>query len=462
MSNQNFIKSSILKIVRISFFIAIVIELAFLLFKIGEPIVWEKELENLLIHFMFAFPLTIVNGYFFDFLGRWYTWEKQPQKRLWFGAIGSIIVTMITLAIVRVVLVVGIYGKPFDKFLKEETLSFYIIGFIITLIASLFFHAFYFYKELQKQKIAEQKIIAGTASAKFAALKNQLDPHFLFNSLNVLTSLIEENPRMAQKFTTSLSKVYRYVLEQKDKELVTIDEELKFARTYMTLVQLRFEDSIVFDIPEKASNPEAKVVPLSLQILLENTVKHNVVMPEKPLHIKIYEDNGFLIVENNLQPKEVIKPSSGVGLGNVKQRYELLTKREFAVYKTEKAFIAKLPILTKKIKFTDMEISQNIESIELAKSLKYERAKEQVKKMKEFYANVTSYCIVIPFLIFINYKTTGFNIPWVIFPIVGWGIGVLFHYMEAFDHHPIFGKGWEKKKIEKYMQESKRDRYDRF
>ncbi len=447
---------SILKIARISFIIALLIELSFLLFKIGRPIVWQNEFENLLIHFMFAFPLTVVNGYFFDFLEKWYTWEKQPQKRLWFGAMGSIILTMITLVIIRIILVVGIYGKSFNKFLQDERLSFYITGFIITMIASLFFHAFYFYKELQKQKITEQKIIAGTASAKFAALKNQLDPHFLFNSLNVLTSLIEENPKMAQKFTTSLSKVYRYVLEQKDKELVTVDEELKFARTYMTLIQLRFEDSIVFDIPDQASNPDAKVVPLSLQILLENTVKHNVVMPEKPLHIKIYEKDGFLIVENNLQPKEVVKQSSGVGLGNVQQRYALLTKRKFSVYKTESAFIAELPILTKKIKFIDMEMSQNIVTVEMAKSLKYERAKEQVKRIKEFYGNLVAYCIVIPCLAVLNYKTTGFSLPWIIFPIVGWGIGLIFHYMEAFDHHLLFGKDWEKKKIKKYVEESKK------
>ena len=135
------------------------------------------------------------------------------------------------------------------------------------LVISLFFHAVYYYRELQKSKVKEQKVIAGTASAKFDALKNQLDPHFLFNSLNVLTSLIEENLESAQKFTTSLSKVYRYVLEQKNKELVTVDEELRFAKTYMSLLKMRFEDSIIFEIPERASNPESKVVPLSLQLL---------------------------------------------------------------------------------------------------------------------------------------------------------------------------------------------------
>ncbi|MBL0684382.1 2TM domain-containing protein [Aquimarina mytili] len=450
----------LIKILKISIIIAICIELVIIIFGIGGPLTFKSVLESTIIQFMFAFPLTLVNAYYADFIGKFYTWEKQPQKRLWFGAIGAIIVTMITIVIVRLTLVVGYHGKPLEQFIQDEKLSYYLSGFVITLIVTLFFHAFFFFKELQKRKITEQKIIAGTASAKFAALKNQLDPHFLFNSLNVLTSLIDENPKMAQKFTTSLSKVYRYVLEQKDKELVTIDEELTFAKTYMTLLQLRFEDSIVFEMPEKAINPEAKVVPLSLQILLENTIKHNVVMSTKPLHIKIYEKDNFLIVENNLQPKEVIKQSSGVGLGNVQQRYALLTKRKFSVYKTNDAFIAELPILTRKIKFADIESPQTVDTIEQEKSIKYERAKEQVKKMKDFYSNLTAYCIVIPFLAFVNYQTNGFGFPWFLFAMGGWGIGIIFHYMEAFDHHPLLGKDWEKRKIKKYMTESKNKNYD--
>ena len=105
----------------------------------------------------------------------------------------------------------------------------------------------------------------------------------------------------------------------------------------------------------------------------------------------------------------------------------------------------------------DITISKDIET---AKNIKYRRAKERVKKMKEFYGSLIAYCFVIPFLTFINYKTTGFDLPWFIFPMAGWGLGLLFHYSEAFDHHPIFGKDWEKKKIQKYMTESKRSDYE--
>ena len=405
------------------------------------------------IAFLYSFSLTYLNSLYFNFINHKFEWKNKGLQRVLIGAGGSILITMVGYAICQfIVAVVILKTQTSQEFIADQSFKDYLFPLLLTVIVSLFFHTVYFYKALQEKKVTEQKIIAGTASAKFTALKNQLDPHFLFNSLNVLTSLIEENPKLAQKFTTSLSKVYRYVLEQKDKELVTVDEELNFARTYMTLIKLRFEDSILFEIPEKASNPEARVVPLSLQILLENTVKHNIVMPQKPLQIKIYEKDNFLIVENNLQPKEIIKQSSGVGLVNVQQQYALLTKRKFSVYKTNHAFIAELPILTRQIKLENTTIPQDIEEI---KNLKYQRAKERVKKIKEFYGSLTAYCIVIPFLIFVNYKTNEFNFPWFFFPLAGWGIGLIFHASDAFGFH-ILGKDWEKKKIQKYMEESKR------
>lgn len=159
-----------------------------------------------------------------------------------------------------------------------------------------------------------------------------------------MSSLIEENPESAQKFTTSLSKIYRYVLEQKDKELVSVAEELQFAKTYMNLLKMRFENSITFEIPENFENEEAKVVPLSLQLLLENCIKHNVVSESKPLHIKISIENGQLVVSNNLQKKEVLQDRKGVGLQNIVNRYGILTKRKVLVEENEKEFKVLLPI----------------------------------------------------------------------------------------------------------------------
>lgn len=403
--------------------------------------------QNLLIKFgyyqMYSIVLTFVNGYFFDYL---YSnkWVKYAKYKLAIGIFGGIIITMCTIILLRMVQEMAIKGEGFEEFYKEEFQNgtFYLTALFITIIISVFFHAFYFYQALQKKKVTEQKIIAGTASAQFDALKNQLDPHFLFNSLNVLTSLIDENPEAAQQFTTALSKVYRYVLEQKNKELVTVDEELNFAKTYIRLLKMRFEDSIVFEIPEKSNNPEAKVVPLSLQLLLENAVKHNIVNSSNPLHIKIYENQGNLVVENRLQPKEVLKKSSGVGLANIKQRYSLLSNKVVNIKKTASHFSVAIPMLTKQIsvmKTQELYIEDK----------RYLRAKEKVEKIKGFYSNLTSYLIVLPILVYVNFRTSDF--PWVIFPALGWGFGVVVHGLEAYGYNPFMGKNWEERKIREFM-----------
>ncbi|MCL6272933.1 2TM domain-containing protein [Muricauda sp. 2012CJ35-5] len=434
---QNF-----LKVLKVSLLITVVVAILSL-FVFGDG---DYSLENIIrsvvIGFIFSFGLTAVNSYFHDWMNVVYPWEKYPQKRLWVGAIGSFILTIIAFGLLRYAIYFYYTDVAFVKFFKNETSEPYLIAIVITLIASLFTHAFYFYRAMQKKEVKKQKIIAGSASARFDALKNQLDPHFLFNSLNVLTSLIEEDPNQAQKFTTSLSKVYRYVLEQKNKDLVTVDEELNFARTYVRLLKMRFEESIVFDIPEKSSMPDAKIVPLSLQLLLENAVKHNVVTATKPLHIKVTEDAGMLTVSNNLQEKQVVKKSSGVGLQNIKQRYGILTDRAVDISKTHSNFSVSLPMLTQQVVVAETQQSFIAEK-------RYQKAKERVKAIKEFYSHLLSYCIVIPFLWWLNFRTTDFL--WAFFPTFGWGIGLLAHGMEAYGYNPLWGKRWEERKIQELM-----------
>lgn len=395
---------------------------------------------------LYSVILTLINSSFFDYLNHRVVWKKYGRYRLVIGAVGGIVLTMIGILWIRILIRMGFESASWEEFLAGERVIHYLIALIITIVISVFFHAFYFYRALQDKKVKEQKIIAGTASAKFDALKNQLDPHFLFNSLNVLTSLIEEDPDQAQKFTTSLSKVYRYVLEQKNKDLVTVDEELQFGKTYIRLLKMRFEDSIIFDIPEKCSNPEAKIVPLSLQLLLENAVKHNIVTSSRPLHIKVFEEGNSLVIQNNLQEKQVVKKSSGVGLQNIQQRYSILSDREVQITKTATDFSVAVPMLTKMV---GMQESQQT----YISDKRYQKAKERVEAIKGFYGNLTAYCIVIPFLAWLNFRTTTF--PWAIFPAMGWGFGLLMHGMEAYGYNPLWGKRWEEKKIKELMDNEK-------
>ncbi|KJD35054.1 histidine kinase [Tamlana sedimentorum] len=405
-----------------------------------------ENITNFAFYQLYAFVLGYSNMMFFGFLNR-RNWKKTDTiKRIIIGVTGATILTLIGLFILRALTALIMYHQTFNEFITHEKFAYYKFGLWITLTIIAVFHVIYFYNKYQQNRIKEQKVIAGTASAKFDALKNQLDPHFLFNSLNVLTSLIEENPESAQKFTTSLSKVYRYVLEQKNKELVTVDEELKFAKTYMSLLKMRFEDSIIFNMPEQASNPESKVVPLSLQLLLENAVKHNMVTSSKPLHINIYEQQDSLIVENNLQPKQIVKKSSGVGLSNIKERYQLLTHKKVFINQEANSFAVAIPMLTKQLSvMKTINTKSNFGD-------SYVRARDYVNELKGFYYSLICYLVIIPFLIYINYNTY-WGVKWFWFPMLGWGVGLVLQAFKVFVNNGAFGRDWEKRKIEQFIRE---------
>ncbi|HET8887136.1 MAG TPA: 2TM domain-containing protein [Salinimicrobium sp.] len=439
---------NVIKVLSVGLLIAVILFLLEQLFRFvsGEPMIINLRLLAVFGFFiLYSVPLSIVNGYFFNYINHKANFLEKSRFRFFIGLLGSVFISLFTVFIIRMIHRVLIDGIDYQEFFRTENLQFYFITILITLFISLFFHAFEFYKIHQEKKVKEQKIIAGTASAQFESLKNQIDPHFLFNSLNVLTSLIEENPDHAQKFTTSLSKIYRYVLEQKDKELVSVEEELRFAVSYINLLKMRFENSVFYEISENISNPEAKVVPLSLQLLLENTVKHNVVSAKRPLNIRIYESNGYLVVENDIQKKEVFSNRKGVGLENIINRYAIITKRNVHIEENNKIFRVSLPILTKQISI--METKNQIDQENA-----YFRAKQRVKELKEFYGHLISYCCVIPALFVINYVTY-WDFQWFWFPMLGWGLGLSIHGFSVFG----YGVRWEEKKIREIMEQEEEE-----
>lgn len=407
----------------------------------------EKTMENFLltalISMMYSFVLGVGNGVINDFLNKKIPWSEATTKRAF--------ISIVSILIANIILVYFCNYMNFVVFQKTATTEEYFSGkynFInwftinIALLISAFLHAKSFMDELKKtsrKEVVEQKLIAKSANAQFESLKNQLDPHFLFNSLNVLSALIDENPIQAQKFTASMSKIYRYVLEQKDKELVTVEDELEFAKTYCELLKTRFENSVDFEFNVDEEYFKKFVVPLSLQLLLENCIKHNLATSSKPLLIKIFVENDALCIENNLQIREQIKESAGIGLANIVQRYSLLTKKNVFVEKSDDYFKVKLPMLDRK---------PNVMSNIIAKDdLVYKNAKKRVKEIKDFYGNLISYCVIIPFLIIINLITTPKNI-WFYWPMLGWGFGVAIHGLSVFS----IGKNWEEKKIREILE----------
>lgn len=434
-----YIKPHLLK----ALFIGVVIFLVSLLIEfisVGNEVFSPRLYVHFLYCMLYSVTLYLVNAALFVFLDKVFKDNIYAVKRIIIGFVGSFFISLFTIFLLRIFLNVIVEKKSMTDFLANETPSNYIESSIITFIILLGVHALHFYKAYNENKVKEQKIIAGTANAKFESLKNQIDPHFLFNSLNVLSSLIEENPENAQRFTTSLSKIYRYVLEQKDKELVSVDEELAFAKTYMNLLKMRFENSLFYEMPTTAISAEAKVVPLSLQLLLENTVKHNVVSEQRPLHIRIYVEGDYLAVQNDYQKKEVLQERQGVGLQNIVNRYGIISNRKVLIAKNEQTFTVKIPILTKQITVMETTTTTNENSA-------YYRAKKRVDALKGFYGNLISYCCVIPFLIFIN-LTFSPHFQWFWFSAAGWGFGLTMHAFKVFG----YSSNWEQRKIQEILR----------
>ena len=393
------------------------------------------------IYQLYAFLLGFSNIVYFKYLEEIKWQEGSMLKRIVVGLTGAVLITIVGLFIIRLASSVFLKGNSLSDYLNNERIENYYFGIWATLTVVIVFHIIYFYNKYQKTKVKESQIVAKNQTAKFESLKNQLDPHFLFNSLNVLTSLIGENPGQAEKFTTKLSKVYRYVLEQKDKDLISLDEELKFAKSYMQLLQMRFEEAIEYNVTDAASDPELKIVPLSLQLLLENAVKHNVITSDQPLKINIYEEGGYLVIENTVNPKESLGKSTKVGLQNIQQRYELVSSNKVSIENNNKIFKVKLPLLTQKIKKMRTDF--------MDESAKYLRAKKRVENLKGFYGSLVAYCVVIPFLILMNYKTS-WHFQWFWFPMFGWGLGLTIQAFQTFG----VGANWEDRKIKEIMEKN--------
>jgi sensor histidine kinase YesM len=215
-------------------------------------------------------------------------------------------------------------------------LSSMILGALIA--TSMFF--FLIWQEAMKSafKAREQTLIYQNET-----LKNQINPHFLFNSLNTLSSLIPTNPEKAEAFTQKLSVIYRYILENREAETVTLEQEVEFVKYYYFLQKIRDEEKIELTI--EIENMNCRVLPVSLQLLVENAFKHNSATRESPLKISIIQKSGFIEVRNNLQPKKQLSPASGLGLKNLAERVKLHSGKALVIEKTGHEFVVKMPLV---------------------------------------------------------------------------------------------------------------------
>jgi sensor histidine kinase YesM len=275
------------------------------------------------------------NSYLGDYISTKISWLKFPVKRFIVGLIGTMIYTL---------MVMYLLGMVYTLSFHVNFSSGLIYSAIITVVISLFMHSRAFLFHWKQTSIDAERLQKENIAARYESLNNQVSPHFLFNSLNALTNLVYEDQDKAVKFIKQLSEVYRYVLDTRAREVVPLEEELRFLHSYIFLQQIRFGSKL--DIHFDLDHVKSSVAPLALQMLIENAIKHNIVSEEDPLHVKVYADEHYIIVENNIQKKDFLaEPSAGVGLENICKRYDFLSDRKAEVIKDEKLFIVKLPRL---------------------------------------------------------------------------------------------------------------------
>ena len=277
-------------------------------------------------------------------LDRKLPWLHFPLKRL-------VVQFLVTVFFSLILIVVAILMSGFlwqqkitsDYFL--ETGSFMAkVAFTFVFLGSLISNAILFFKNWKEAAVQQEKLKREQLALQYESLKSQVNPHFLFNNLNSLTSLISSNPEKAIDFVKKLSEVYRYVLDQKDHELVALETELKFLESYVFLQKIRFETNLVVEINVIAGN--FKVIPLSVQMLVENAIKHNEISDRNPLYIRIFtSEDGYLTVENRLQ-KKTGSEGNGTGIRNIQERYQFFTDKKVNITESNTNFMVRIPLLT--------------------------------------------------------------------------------------------------------------------
>lgn len=218
-------------------------------------------------------------------------------------------------------------------------------GFRVNLFLNCVNAIIFFMNRLKKTQLEAEQLKKQNIEAQFEALRNQINPHFLFNCFNVLSSLVHKDAEASSKFIGQLSNVYRYLLYNQESKIVPLQQEISFIESYMYLLKTRFSDNLIIENKITDQSGVMMVAPASLQMLIENAIKHNVASRKLPLRILLETLEGYIVVSNTLQKKEVEEESTKIGLNNIINRYKLLSDLPVIVERTETLFVVKLPVL---------------------------------------------------------------------------------------------------------------------
>jgi two-component system LytT family sensor kinase len=302
----------------------------------------ELVLRNCFFSIIIGYPAWKGMSWIVRLLERKLPWLKSPIKRMVYQLV-SLTLYFGLLIFFGFFLWVELSGEISFRMILEEGLPSLKVAFIFMFLSLLAGNTVLFFKNWQKATIQQEELKRAHLALQYKSLKDQVRPHFLFNSLSSLASLINTDQEKATQFVHRLSDVYRYVLEQRENELVPLKEDLKFMEDYVFLQKIRFGNNLqIENVLELDLN--RLVIPLSLQMLVENAIKHNEVSSERPLLISIRSTGkGHVIVENNLQRKEISEPGLGSGLENLRKQLAYFTKDPLLVEEDAQKFIVRMP-----------------------------------------------------------------------------------------------------------------------
>ncbi len=266
-----------------------------------------------------------------------YTGIKESKKRIIATLLtGTVVVIVIRTANIYLYDKTQLWGYAFPL---EGYLYSIFVAFLYLLIVGGIYEAIYYFNMWKYTAWEAEALRNENLQTQLDSLKSQINPHFLFNSLSSLSSLISEDPHKAENFVNELSSVYRYLLKANESELTTVEEELTFIRAYAGLLHIRFGDAFQVSVSVSDKYLSYKLPPLTLQLLVENAVKHNMILPQKPLRVDIFTDEDEnIIIENNLQKKDSRSTSERLGLKNISAKYRLLKQRDIIVRETAASF----------------------------------------------------------------------------------------------------------------------------
>lgn len=300
--------------------------------------------RSVALSFIILFFISVLNIFTIQYLNTKLYWDRHPVKRL---LIQFLFTSLIAEAVAIPITLIENFFEPYPMGLKIILITNGIITIVINCSIMILLEAWYYYLENSKTVRINKRLENELSQIRFEVLKSQLNPHFIFNCLNVLSTLIEKDIKKSQQFINEFSHMYRYVLETIEKQVVTLEDELNFVNSYIFLQQIRHERALLVTINVAKSDLNLLLPPLSIQVVIENVIKHNSISSVQPLHIEIESNSETLMVKNNIQNKISASKSTGLGQLNLVKRYSMITEKVPTFRIENNHYLVKLP-LTKK------------------------------------------------------------------------------------------------------------------